>query len=84
MGVEGDVVTWVADHRKHHQFSDRPGDPHSPHADYGDGALEALKGLWHAHTGLDLLGGRARRPQSLCEGSGPGPRTTGDRETLRA
>jgi stearoyl-CoA desaturase (delta-9 desaturase) len=51
MGVEGDVVTWVADHRKHHQFSDRTGDPHSPHADFGDGALEALKGLWHAHTG---------------------------------
>ena len=51
MGVEGDVVTWVADHRKHHQFSDRTGDPHSPHADFGDGALEALRGLWHAHTG---------------------------------
>ena len=51
MGVEGDVVTWVADHRKHHQFSDRAGDPHSPHADFGDGPLEAMKGLWHAHTG---------------------------------
>ena len=38
MGVEGDVVTWVADHRKHHQFSDREGDPHSPHADFGEGS----------------------------------------------
>jgi stearoyl-CoA desaturase (delta-9 desaturase) len=51
MAVEGNVVSWVANHRKHHQFSDRPGDPHSPHADYGDGFVEGLRGLWHAHTG---------------------------------
>lgn len=51
MSVQGDVLTWVADHRKHHQFSDREGDPHSPHAGFGDGATEVLKGLWHAHTG---------------------------------
>jgi stearoyl-CoA desaturase (delta-9 desaturase) len=51
MAVESDVLTWVADHRKHHQFSDQPGDPHSPHADYGDGWVDALRGLWHAHTG---------------------------------
>jgi stearoyl-CoA desaturase (Delta-9 desaturase) len=51
MAVEGTVVSWVANHRKHHQFSDRSGDPHSPHADYGDGFIQALKGLWHAHTG---------------------------------
>jgi stearoyl-CoA desaturase (Delta-9 desaturase) len=51
MAVEGNVLTWVADHRKHHQFSDREGDPHSPHAGFGEGALEALRGLWHAHTG---------------------------------
>jgi stearoyl-CoA desaturase (delta-9 desaturase) len=51
LAVEGDVVTWVADHRKHHQFSDSEGDPHSPHAGYGEGIVEALKGLWHAHTG---------------------------------
>jgi stearoyl-CoA desaturase (Delta-9 desaturase) len=51
MAVEGNVLAWVADHRKHHQFSDREGDPHSPHAGYGDGVLEALRGLWHAHTG---------------------------------
>ena len=62
MGVEGDVVTWVADHRKHHQFSDREGDPHSPHAEFGDGPVEALKGLWHAHTGwLFTTVGRADR-----------------------
>ena len=51
MAVEGDVVAWVSDHRKHHQFSDQEGDPHSPHAGFGGGATEALKGLWHAHTG---------------------------------
>jgi stearoyl-CoA desaturase (delta-9 desaturase) len=62
MGVEGDVVTWVADHRKHHQFSDRDGDPHSPHAGYGEGALETVKGLWHAHTGwIFVAAGRADR-----------------------
>ena len=49
--VEGNVVSWVANHRKHHQFADRSGDPHSPHADRGDGFVEGLKGLWHAHTG---------------------------------
>jgi len=62
MAVESDVLTWVADHRKHHQFSDREGDPHSPHAGFGDGAVEALRGLWHAHTGwLFSAAGRADR-----------------------
>jgi len=51
MAVEGDVLTWVADHRKHHRYSDRAGDPHSPHVDFGDGPIESIKGLWHAHTG---------------------------------
>jgi stearoyl-CoA desaturase (delta-9 desaturase) len=74
MGVEGDVVTWVADHRKHHQFSDREGDPHSPHAGYGEGAVETLKGLWHAHTGwiFDAAGraDRARYAKDLIEDRG--------------
>jgi stearoyl-CoA desaturase (delta-9 desaturase) len=51
MAVEGDVLAWVADHRKHHQFSDQDGDPHSPHAGYGAGVADAFRGLWHAHTG---------------------------------
>jgi stearoyl-CoA desaturase (Delta-9 desaturase) len=51
MAVEGDVLTWVADHRKHHRFSDQEGDPHSPHHGFADGVLGALHGLWHAHTG---------------------------------
>jgi stearoyl-CoA desaturase (delta-9 desaturase) len=62
MAVEGDVLTWVADHRKHHRYSDREGDPHSPHAGFGDGAFETMRGLWHAHTGwLFSSAGRANR-----------------------
>jgi stearoyl-CoA desaturase (Delta-9 desaturase) len=50
MAVEGSVITWVADHRKHHAFTDIDGDPHSPHLS-GPGLLGAIKGLWHAHVG---------------------------------
>jgi len=50
MAVEGSVITWVADHRKHHAFTDQEGDPHSPHLS-GPGFVGAVKGLWHAHVG---------------------------------
>jgi stearoyl-CoA desaturase (Delta-9 desaturase) len=53
--IEGPVISWVADHRKHHAFSDRPGDPHSPHVDHGVGWRGALKGLLHAHLGWLFL-----------------------------
>jgi stearoyl-CoA desaturase (delta-9 desaturase) len=60
--IEGPVISWVADHRKHHAFSDRPGDPHSPHVDHGVGWKGALKGLLHAHMGwLFLHTHRGRR-----------------------
>ena len=49
--IEGPVISWVADHRKHHAFSDQPGDPHSPHVDHGQGLRGALRGLLHAHIG---------------------------------
>jgi stearoyl-CoA desaturase (delta-9 desaturase) len=49
--IEGPVISWVADHRKHHAFADVPGDPHSPHVDHGVGWLGALRGLVHAHVG---------------------------------
>jgi stearoyl-CoA desaturase (delta-9 desaturase) len=51
MAVEGPVISWVADHRKHHAYSDRHGDPHSPHVDHGGGWRGALRGLAHAHVG---------------------------------
>ena len=50
MAMQGSVITWVADHRKHHAFTDQDGDPHSPHG-HGPGFSGAVKGLWHAHVG---------------------------------
>jgi len=49
--IEGPVISWVADHRKHHAFTDREGDPHSPHVDHGGGLRGTLQGLFHAHMG---------------------------------
>jgi stearoyl-CoA desaturase (Delta-9 desaturase) len=49
--IEGPVISWVADHRKHHTFADQEGDPHSPHVDHGVGWRGAFKGLLHAHVG---------------------------------
>ena len=49
--IEGPVIAWVADHRKHHAFTDRHGDPHSPHVDVAPGWRGALSGLLHAHVG---------------------------------
>jgi stearoyl-CoA desaturase (Delta-9 desaturase) len=51
MAVEGPVIGWVTDHRRHHAHADEDGDPHSPHVGHGDGVLGALRGLWHAHLG---------------------------------
>ncbi|MBA2624459.1 MAG: acyl-CoA desaturase [Acidimicrobiia bacterium] len=50
MAFEGPVIGWVADHRRHHAFTDVDGDPHSPHL-FGRGPIARLRGLWHAHTG---------------------------------
>ncbi|HLL91910.1 MAG TPA: acyl-CoA desaturase [Solirubrobacteraceae bacterium] len=58
MAVEGPAIEWVANHRKHHCFSDQPGDPHSPHVDRSQGWRGALAGLFHAHVGW-ILGGDA-------------------------
>jgi stearoyl-CoA desaturase (delta-9 desaturase) len=49
--IEGPVISWVADHRKHHTFSDEQGDPHSPHVDHGHGWGGVMRGLFHAHMG---------------------------------
>jgi stearoyl-CoA desaturase (delta-9 desaturase) len=51
MAVQGPVIAWVADHRKHHAHTDEEGDPHSPHVGHGDGFWGALHGLWYAHMG---------------------------------
>jgi stearoyl-CoA desaturase (delta-9 desaturase) len=51
LSVQGSVLDWVADHRKHHAHTDVEGDPHSPHVGHGEGVAGVLRGLWHAHTG---------------------------------
>jgi len=48
--VQGPVIRWVADHRRHHKFSDRDGDPHSPWR-FGTSVGALSKGLLHAHMG---------------------------------
>ena len=50
LAIEGPVIRWVADHRRHHAFSDRDGDPHSPWR-YGETVPALMKGLWWAHIG---------------------------------
>ena len=50
MSFEGEVIGWVATHRRHHAFTDRPGDPHSPYR-YGSSVAGQFRGLAHAHMG---------------------------------
>jgi stearoyl-CoA desaturase (delta-9 desaturase) len=50
MAVEGSVLGWVANHRRHHMFSDRSGDPHSPYVK-GGARLGLVRGFLHAHLG---------------------------------
>ncbi len=50
MAFQGPPVWWAATHRRHHQYSDQPGDPHSPNLS-GAGWWDRARGLWHAHFG---------------------------------
>jgi stearoyl-CoA desaturase (Delta-9 desaturase) len=50
LAVEGPVIRWVADHRRHHAFSDREGDPHSPWR-FGNSLSGLTKGFFFAHIG---------------------------------
>jgi hypothetical protein len=50
------VIEWVSTHRKHHAFSDLPGDPHSRNVDYATGFRGAIKALFHAHIGWMFRG----------------------------
>jgi stearoyl-CoA desaturase (Delta-9 desaturase) len=68
LSVQGPVIDWVADHRKHHAHTDEEGDPHSPHVGHGAGVRGALRGLWHAHAGwLWRTQGQARAHQYARE-----------------
>jgi stearoyl-CoA desaturase (delta-9 desaturase) len=55
LSVEGSPLVWCAVHRRHHELSDQPGDPHSPHL-HGPGAWNSLRGLWYAHCGWLFTG----------------------------
>src|ERR1017187_8258776 len=75
LAIEGPVLTWTADHRRHHKYSDKEGDPHSPWR-FGSDWKALIKGLGFAHIGWmfegnrtskekfvpDLLAGPDRRP----------------------
>jgi stearoyl-CoA desaturase (delta-9 desaturase) len=50
MAMQGPVITWVADHRRHHAFSDKEGDPHSPWL-FGTSPVALARGFWHSHMG---------------------------------
>jgi 8-amino-7-oxononanoate synthase len=50
MAAQAPLIYWVATHRRHHQFSDDDGDPHSPHL-HGESLRGRLRGLWYAHMG---------------------------------
>jgi stearoyl-CoA desaturase (delta-9 desaturase) len=75
LAVQGSVIQWVSDHRKHHAHTDEEGDPHSPHAGFaGGGVGGTLRGLFHAHVGWILTeeGGasRAKYAKDLVEDRG--------------
>jgi stearoyl-CoA desaturase (delta-9 desaturase) len=48
--IQGPVLQWTADHRRHHAFSDQAGDPHSPWR-YGTGFWALARGMFFAHVG---------------------------------
>jgi stearoyl-CoA desaturase (Delta-9 desaturase) len=50
LAVQGPILHWVADHRRHHAFADKEGDPHSPWA-FGTSPAALVRGFWHAHMG---------------------------------
>ena len=74
MAVQGPVINWVADHRKHHAHTDEEGDPHSPHVGAGKGVRGAVRGLLHAHVGWLLTehgrADRAKYARDLVEDRG--------------
>ena len=48
MAAQGPLMFWVTTHRRHHLYSDRPGDPHSPNL-HGESFSDRVRGLWYAH-----------------------------------
>ena len=67
MAIEGPLIDWASTHRKHHRFSDRHGDPHSPHVDRDAGWRGALRGLAHAHLGWIFRGKDIANPRRYAK-----------------
>jgi stearoyl-CoA desaturase (delta-9 desaturase) len=63
LSFQGSLIGWVADHRRHHRYSDLPGDPHSPAWTSTDTPTSGLRGLWHAHFGWCLTNRATPRQQ---------------------
>ena len=55
MALQGSPTYWVAVHRMHHQYTDRPGDPHSPR-----------DGKWWAHMGWILRGALHNETETIA------------------
>ena len=70
LAMQGPVITWVADHRRHHAFSDKEGDPHSPWL-FGTGVRALARGFWHSHMGWlfdrDLTNAERFAPDLLAD-----------------
>jgi stearoyl-CoA desaturase (delta-9 desaturase) len=70
LAMQGPVITWVADHRRHHAFSDKEGDPHSPWL-FGTGVRALTRGFWHSHMGWlfdrDLTNAERFAPDLLAD-----------------
>ncbi len=64
LAIEKPVITWVADHRRHHKFSDKEGDPHSPWR-FGTDAKALAKGLAYAHIGW-MFDGDVTSEEKFC------------------
>jgi stearoyl-CoA desaturase (Delta-9 desaturase) len=64
LAIEKPVITWVADHRRHHKYSDRDGDPHSPWR-FGNDAKALARGLVYAHIGW-MFDGDITSEEKFC------------------
>jgi stearoyl-CoA desaturase (Delta-9 desaturase) len=64
LAIEGPLLEWVADHRRHHKYSDREGDPHSPWR-FGNDARALIKGFLYAHMGW-LFSPNRTSQQKFC------------------
>ena len=74
MAVQGPVINWVADHRKHHAHADEEGDPHSPHVGHGDGPSGGVCGGSGTPTSAGCSSIRARRGRQVRPRPRRGPR----------